>query len=204
MKVTVLSGGLLGTNSYLVSDAERTEAVVVDPVCPYEEVLSLLQPGQRLTAAVLTHGHFDHIEALASYHGAGVPILMHRADEEMLSSPQKNGSLRLFEPLSFPFGADGYLEDGGALPVGKEALCVMHTPGHTKGSICLWSGGAVLSGDTVFAFGDYGRCDLYGGDEAQMKLSLDRFFAKEGEYIIYAGHGDCASYISEKTMRGYL
>ncbi len=203
MRVTVLPGGLLGTNSYLVSDAEKAEAIVVDPVHSYEDVLSLLAEGQRLVAALLTHGHFDHIEALASYKEAGIPILMHKADEEMLSSADKNGSRRLASPIVFSFGADGYLQDGGMVALGKEALTVMHLPGHTKGSVALWGDGFVLSGDTVFSHGDYGRCDLYGGDEAQMKASLARFFSKEGEYVVYAGHGGYTSYISEKIIRGY-
>ena len=204
MKVIDIQGGLLGTNTYLVVDDAEKEALLVDPVLPVGEISAYLPCGARITAALLTHGHFDHIEALASYKEAGIPIFVHREDEEMLSSAEKNGSYRLLaRPIAFSFGADGYLEDGKEIPLGSELLTVMHLPGHTKGSIALWGDGFVLSGDTVFAFGDYGRCDLYGGDEEKMQASLRRFFSQTGEYVIYAGHGGPASYSREKILRKY-
>ena len=203
MKVISICGGLIGTNTYLVTDEEEREAVLVDPTCPFSALSAYLPKSASLIAVLLTHGHFDHIEALASYKEAGVPILMHRLDEEMLSSSDKNGSYLLGYPITFPFGADGYLEDGAAFSVGKEALTVMHTPGHTKGSITLWGKDFVLSGDTVFAYGDYGRCDLYGGSEETIQASIRRFFSREGEYTVYAGHGNAASYRNEKLLRGY-
>lgn len=201
MKVLSFKGGCFGANTYIVMDDKEENALVIDPSAKPAEVLPTLTKKTVLRGIVLTHGHFDHIEALAEWKALSLPLCLAEKDEELLSSPAKNGSLFFGFSLSFPFKADRLLKDGETLTVGNEALTVMHTPGHTKGSIVLWGEDFVITGDTVFADGGYGRYDLYGGEKAALADSLSRFFSRQGEYRIYAGHGREGRYTQEKQYR---
>lgn len=159
---------------YLLGDAEHREAAVVDPGWEVARILDVLrQDGYRLTAAFVTHHHFDHVMGLGELlKAADVPIYVHRQDAPLLSL--ERGSVR---PL-----------DGGeTLHVGKLAIQAIHTPGHTTGSQCLLVNGRLLSGDTLFVRA-CGRWDLPGGDPAVLYESLTKLKALDEATVLCPGH----------------
>ena len=192
--------GMIQENAYIVSARGRDDCVVVDPGDDYPKLKQAI--GARPVAAILlTHGHFDHIlgaGALAAETGA--PVYIRPEDTEMLNDPELNGySLMGEDEMAGPAPA--------ALPLGESILAagldfqVLPTPGHSKGSACLYlpGEGVLFSGDTLFQAG-YGRLDLYGGSSEAMVLSLRRLFALPGDTRVYPGHGN-ATTIGEERAR---
>jgi glyoxylase-like metal-dependent hydrolase (beta-lactamase superfamily II) len=195
IEVQVLPIGPLRTNVVLVGDPERREAIVVDPAIPSLATLmtQLAERGWRLVLALATHGHWDHMgemAALAAHHATHhheeLPIGVHPLDRHRLIDPQ---------PLAAPFPIPAVvptrdLNDGDRITAGSINFTVLHTPGHTEGSISLFdaSAGLLLSGDTLF-FGGWGRTDLPGGDAAAMLDSLGRLRALDPATRVIPGHG---------------
>lgn len=179
------------SNCYIVSSSSA--AVVIDPSTSAERILSELRKRElNICAILLTHGHFDHIlRADALRAATGAPLCVHALDAELLSDGAKNASLpflgrdlRIGEP-------DSLISDGDIISVGDESILVIHTPGHTKGSVCFDLGDAMLTGDTLFSHG-FGRCDLYGGDRSALADSIKRLYALSlsSDRKIYCGHGE--------------
>ena len=131
---------------------------------------------------------FDHILKLDSLRAqTHAEVCIHSADAEMLTDPELNGSE--FFGLEFAsLGADRVLENGEALPLGKESIEVISTPGHTPGSVCYDCGDKLVCGDTLFTSG-YGRYDLPGGDAATLFKSLKKLSERRDDPMIYPGHG---------------
>jgi glyoxylase-like metal-dependent hydrolase (beta-lactamase superfamily II) len=195
IEVQVLPIGPLRTNVVIVGDAERREAIVVDPAIPSLAALTayLAERNWRLVLALATHGHWDHMgemAALAAHHAAHhhetLPIGVHPLDRYRLVEPQ---------PLAAPFPIPAVvptrnLNDGDRISAGSINFTVLHTPGHTEGSISLFdqSAGLLLSGDTLF-FGGWGRTDLPGGDAAAMLNSLSRLRTLDPATRVIPGHG---------------
>jgi len=195
IEVQVLPIGPLRTNVVVVGDPERREAIVVDPAIPSLAALTtyLAERNWRLVLALATHGHWDHMgemAALAAHHTAHLhqelPIGVHPLDRYRLVEPQ---------PLAAPFPIPAVvptrdLNDGDRISAGSINFTVLHTPGHTEGSISLFdqSAGLLLSGDTLF-FGGWGRTDLPGGDAAAMLNSLSRLRTLDPATRVIPGHG---------------
>ena len=195
IEVQVLPIGPLRTNVVVVGDPERREAIVVDPAIPSLAALTtyLAERNWRLVLALATHGHWDHMgemAALAAHHTAhhheGLPIGVHPLDRYRLVDPQ---------PLAAPFPIPAVvptrdLNDGDRISTGSINFTVLHTPGHTEGSISLFdeSAGLLLSGDTLL-FGGWGRTDLPGGDAAAMLNSLSRLRTLDPATRVIPGHG---------------
>ena len=199
--------GELLTNTYFCI-GENRECVVIDPGLDGEGIYEkLCQKNLTPSYILLTHGHFDHIlgvNALAEKTGAKVAI--HFADEELLSDPFKNGALYFYgdrlEKFS-PVKADLFLHDGDEISCGALSFRVIHTPGHTKGSVLFASENAVFCGDTLFAYG-YGRTDLYGGSSEQLGQSLGKILAIPGDPKLYPGHGNTSHLERERdSIRRY-
>ena len=194
MKLSRISPGSFASNCYIISDGG--EAVVIDPSAPAISVMRAVQAEQlKITAILLTHGHFDHMLGLENLRAANpdAPVLIHADDAEMLPDPEKNASgLLLSSPREFA-PPDKVLISGDTVKVGKKTISLLHTPGHTRGSVCYQVGNLLFTGDTLMADG-YGRCDLYGGSEEKMRYTLMRFAAlnEKGSYMIYPGHGPAA------------
>lgn len=185
MIVETVTVGALGTNCYILSaDREAKDVVLVDPGAEGNAIRSRLM--QRHVAAVLlTHGHFDHTGALGDFSEA--PIYIHAKDAPMLKDPRLSVGQMMDDHDMRP-QATNYLEDGDVLSLAGMEIEVLSTPGHTKGSVCLKSGDLMMTGDTLFK-GDYGRTDLPGGSETEMRASLRRLFALHGVHC-YPGHGE--------------
>lgn len=183
--------GELDTNCWLVSDGVSGPLVVIDPAGEADRLLAAI--GDRVVAAVvLTHGHFDHLGAATILLGAtGAPLLVHSWDAAAVTSSAANGGMAFgFDAVAPP--ADRVLEDGDHIEAGALRLDVMHTPGHTPGSICLYAavagGPHLFSGDTLFA-GSVGRTDFPGGDARSIRASIGRLALLPAETLVHPGHG---------------
>ena len=192
-RIITLCVGELGTNCYLLVKGNR--AALIDPAADSGTILHTLQEnGLTLDAILLTHGHFDHIGAVEELRTAtGAPLYLHRADAELLSSPDKNYSTVFLDHAILCRDADVLLRDGDTIPFAGDDITVMHTPGHTMGSVIYRYADTLFCGDTIFKAG-IGRTDLYGGDKRQLGASLVklfRFYDENGkDYRLLPGHGE--------------
>ncbi|MBQ9736449.1 MAG: MBL fold metallo-hydrolase [Clostridia bacterium] len=199
MKVYALYGGGVAAVCYLAVSDDEKEGVLIDPAVTPEVAAARLGTLPTLTAILLTHGHFDHMLALDAWRRkTGAPVYIHEADAEALSDPEKNAS-GVFFPMGECYGrADHLLREGDQITFGGEALTLMHTPGHTRGSSVFVGKGVLFTGDTLMADGNYGRYDLYGGSATALRDSLRRILALGGDYRIYPGHGGDTTKEEEK------
>lgn len=192
MKVIPVSPGSAMANCYLL--VHGAHALVVDP-CVTVSVIhrTAVLAGASLDGILLTHGHFDHILSLDSLRDAtGIPAYIHEQDQQLLPDGQKNafalffGQDRAFRP------AERTLREGDRIPLGDASVEVIHTPGHTGGSVCYRAGNILLTGDTLFA-DTFGRHDLFSGDIDMLKTSLRRLATLDPTLTLYPGHGETAS-----------
>lgn len=193
MKICTLPLGQLETNCYLVADGDGV-AAVIDPAAAPERILQTARDSSlTIQAILLTHGHFDHVGAVAGLTQAlRCPVWMH---ENELTLPEylTDGPL---------YYTDGYGE-GDTVTVGGLQFTVLHTPGHTPGSVCLRCGDALFTGDTLFA-GSCGRTDFSGGSGSEMCRSLRRLAQLPGDLAVYPGHGEATTLAREKRENPYL
>ena len=191
MNIRKLTLGLYQTNTYLL--ANDTEAVVIDPGYEADTILDALA-GKALKAILLTHGHFDHVGAVKELVAeTGCKVYIHAAD---LSLPPMITAGQLYYTHT-------YAEGDTVCPIEGTALHVLHTPGHTPGSVCLLLGDQMFSGDTLFE-GSCGRMDLPGGDQLQMHQSLNRLVSLQADYHIHPGHGGSTTLAAEKRYNPYM
>ena len=191
MNIQKLTLGLYQTNIYILSN--DTEAVVIDPGYEPDIILDALE-GKELKAILLTHGHFDHVGAVKELVAeTGCKVYIHAAD---LSLPPMITAGQLYYTHT-------YAEGDTVCPIEGAALHVLHTPGHTPGSVCLLLGDQMFSGDTLFE-GSCGRMDLPGGDQLQMHQSLNRLVSLQADYHVHPGHGGSTTLAAEKRYNPYM
>lgn len=201
MNIRKISCGPMGANCYLLEN--ENFAAVVDPSEFLEEAVELLKSEKKDKYILLTHCHFDHIAAAGRLRAeTGVPIYAHRLDFDAVSDPDINLSGVFGFPID-SFGADKCLEDGDVLSAGEEEIRVIHTAGHTAGSVCYLIGDAVISGDTLFE-NSIGRTDFPTSNVTEMKNSLDHLCRLSDETKVYSGHGDETTIGREKLNNPYL
>ena len=195
MKIESLTVGPIGTNCYLVYEETRRDVLVIDPGAEAERIIEAL--GERTAAAVLlTHGHFDHTGALYAF--AGAPIYMHPADEIMLRDAAWSVGAGMGDTSPRP-AATGFVQEGSKLTLAGIDVSVLHTPGHTLGSVCYRMGDALFTGDTLFCRG-YGRTDFPGGDSAALMHSIRRLLRLEEDLKVYPGHGVSSGIFQERGV----
>ena len=189
MKIRSICPDSFASNCYLLIEGDK--ALVVDPSVPTRAISSALTAeGTRCVGILLTHGHFDHILSLDECRDAypDAPVYLHSQDAELLSDGQKNAFALFFGQDRAWRPADHLLTKGEIILLGDNRIKVLHTPGHTRGSVCYLCGDDLITGDTLFD-GGYGRCDLYGGDWGALCASLRRLTALSPTLRIYPGHG---------------
>lgn len=190
VNILTLPLGAYQTNCYLVWGEGSDRCVIIDPGYESEEIWKQAQ-GKTVEAILLTHGHFDHVggvNALADK--TGCPVYLHHAD---LSIPAQ---------LTLPLCQTEHYGDGDVLTLAGLSFRVLHTPGHTNGSVCLLTEDCIFSGDTLFA-GSCGRTDL-GGDWATILQSLNRLKNLHGDYRVYPGHSDATTLEEERLYNPYI
>ena len=204
-RIICFQGRGIGSNCYLFSDDAKTSSVVIDPSASPESVAPVFGPIlPTLKAILLTHAHADHMLALKKWKEAtGAPIFIGRFDRYAISDPNANVA-DLIGLASGVFGdADGVLEDGDVIDVGNEKLTVLHTPGHTVGSVSFLANDDVFTGDTLFSLGGVGRTDFFGGSEDALNASVQRLLALPETVRVHPGHGPLTTIGRERIYHGY-
>ena len=197
----------LGTNCYLVKTGENS-GVVIDPADKGKDVVAAARDfGMNIEKILLTHGHFDHTGGVNEIKDiTGAKVYIHENDECMLSDGNK--ALAYFCPSKKyeEKQADVTLKDGDTIEQDGVVFRVMHTPGHSAGSVCFLVDGEesyMFAGDTIFR-DSIGRSDGYSGDYIVQKETLEKLKKIEKDYIILSGHGEATTLSEEKKYNPFL
>ena len=194
MKHTVMALGAYQTNCYILWNEESDRCVVIDPGYEPERILvETARLGKTIEAVLLTHGHFDHVGGVRTL-AAETDCRVYLHEKDLSMPPQMTAG-----PLYY---TDLYRE-GDVLDLAGLKIRVIHTPGHTEGSVCLLVEDAMFSGDTLFE-GSCGRTDLPGGNWATILQSLKRLAGMEKNYAVYPGHGPSTTLEDEKRWNPYM
>lgn len=176
MKIKKFTGGLLESNGYVMYQDKGGSCYVIDPGSSSKTFIKYIEDmALDLKGILLTHHHSDHVAAVKKLSAHfECPVYIHREDADYYRD-----------------SADVFLEDGMLLDLDGEAICIIHTPGHTAGGVCFYSekSKVVFTGDTIFD-NDLGRTDLPGGSEKQLVSTCREIIDKwSNEIFIYPGHG---------------
>jgi hydroxyacylglutathione hydrolase len=202
MWVDVFSDNAFDENCWVIAAEGGEDAVVVDPGFAPERVRGMLErAGKRAVAVLATHGHHDHVGAAADLCGDDLPFVIHEADALALTDPTAWGA-------GYDVGPQDVKDlrtvaDGDVLRFAGFTIHVLHTPGHTPGSVLYRTDGWVLSGDVVFA-GAIGRSDFPNSSAEAMERSLDRFLGLPDDLDVFPGHGPRTSVGRERATNPYL
>ena len=198
--------GPLACNCYIVGDPDTRDAIVIDPGGDAEVILAEIRRlGLNVAAIVATHAHFDHVIASDAIRAeTGAPFMLHDADRPLLDWVQESARMFLGLELPPPAEVDTGAGEGTKLTAGSVELEVVHTPGHSPGSISLVAPQALFSGDTLFA-GSIGRTDLPGGDTRSLIGAVrSKLFKLNEELPVYPGHGPATTIAREKATNPFV
>ena len=189
LKIHVLTLGDYQTNCYIIHEERSSTCCVIDPGYDPSRILAYLEKaGLQMEAVLLTHGHFDHVGAVRDI-AAETDCAVYICPDDLSMPPQLTAG-----PLYYTHTYG----EGDVLQLAGLSIRVIQTPGHTRGSVCLITGDAMFSGDTLFE-GSCGRTDLPGGDWAVILQSLKRLKEMTKDYKVYPGHG-CATTLADEQM----
>lgn len=190
MKFKRLPLGIYQANCYVIWDEETKKSAIIDPGGDFESLDTFIKNNYlNVEAIILTHGHADHIGAVidAKEH-YNAKVFIHKEDYEMLRDKNINHSDKMGYRI-IELEADKKLEENDEIKIGSTILSIIHTPGHTRGSICIRTENVLFSGDTLFA-GSIGRTDLEGGSfEDIIKSIKEKIITLPDDTQIYPGHG---------------
>ncbi len=197
MKIYTAQVGELATNCYIVWDEQTGDAAIIDPGDSGRALRTWLDEHHlTLRMILLTHAHFDHVGGVRGLiEGGSVPIWIHR-DEFSYDNSMSQGMLD-------PDWEYHYYDEGDTVALGAITFRVMHTPGHTPGSVCLLCGDVLFAGDTLFQ-GSCGRTDFPGGSWEQMMASLSRLYHLDGDYTVLSGHTGSTTLERERKTNFFM
>jgi hydroxyacylglutathione hydrolase len=205
--INCIPGGSFLTNSYLIGDPATNDAILIDPGSQVREVLAEIEDSElNVRQIVNTHAHIDHASGVEDAKQAlGAEFLLHPLEEPVLEA-LPDSALRFpeFSGVKVP-KIDRYIEEGDKIEIGSLSANVIHTPGHTFGSICLLIGENVISGDTLFA-GSVGRVDLTGGTSMnELVHSIKtKLMVLPDSYRVYPGHGPSTTIGIERRSNPFI
>lgn len=193
LKIHTLTLGMYQTNTYIIHEESSSHCCVIDPGYNAPAILDRLDElGLTLDAILLTHGHFDHVGAVKDL-AADTDCRVFLCAEDTQLPPMFTAGKLYF--------TDTYGE-GSILNIAGLYIHVLHTPGHTPGSVCLLADDALFSGDTLFA-GSCGRTDI-GGNSTVIQKSLKRLASMEVDFRVFPGHGESTTLAAEKRYNPYM
>ena len=198
MKVKLLRVGPIGTNCYILEDDQTNLAAVIDPGDEPELIQEALEKeGVEVRYLLLTHGHYDHTTAVPALHRVypQADIYIHQADA--------NGAGSTLFPLTGEVDDLKLYDEGDVIRLGDHEIQVLHTPGHTPGSVTLKVEDVLFPGDTLFA-GSCGRTDLRGGSYEQIMQSLKRLGELKGDFHVCPGHEATSTLERERRSNPFL
>lgn len=198
MKIISMQVGPIMTNCYILIDEESKKTAVIDPGEDADRILAALrEEDSQVEYILLTHGHYDHTTAVPELHAAlpQARIYIHQADA--------NGAGSKLFPLASQVEDLLLYDEGDTLVLGGLTIQVLHTPGHSPGSVTLQVEDVLFSGDTLFA-GSCGRTDLPGGSYDQMMASLKRLGELEGEFRVLPGHNAPSTLDREREYNSFV
>ena len=193
LKIHTLTLGMYQTNTYIIHEENSKGCCVIDPGYEADAILRKCEAlGLNVEAILLTHGHFDHVGAVKDLAAdTGCRVFACAGDEQL--PPMFTGG-KLYVTARY--------EEGTILNIAGLYIRVLHTPGHTPGSVCLLVDDVIFSGDTLFA-GSCGRTDI-GGSWTEIQASLKRISLLEGDFTVYPGHGESTTLAAERRYNPYM
>lgn len=204
MKIEKIVEPYFGENMYILVDENTKKCAVIDPGGAKDKILNYIKSNSlNLEYILLTHAHGDHIGAVNYIKSkTGAKVVAHSEEKELLLDNRKNLSYSMHcGPQEVD--ADIYVNDKDKLDLGELRLSFIHTPGHTKGCMCIRVNNEMFTGDTLFA-GSIGRTDLYSGNYKQIEKSLKKLAKYEDNVKIYPGHGPSSTLGIEKVSNPYM
>ena len=206
MILKTLPVGTLGTNCYILGCEKTHAGVIIDPGGEAPRIIDEAAADRlEIQYIINTHAHIDHIQANEELRKTfSCPLCIHEKDEESYGNPDLNlSSPVLCSPITFP-PADKKLREGDKIEIGELSLSILHTPGHTPGSISIIVEKDVFTGDALFA-GGIGRTDLPGGDyDLLMKSIREKLLTLPDDFLIHPGHGPSSTIGTEKKGNPWL
>lgn len=195
---------MLQENTYILTDSETNQGMVIDPGCYTPAMKKELRNLTELKYIILTHAHGDHMGALNAIRKdyPDAVLIAGVKEKELLLDAENNGSME-FSPEPVSTEADRYVSEGDSATLGSIEFTFMETPGHTKGGICICGDGKIFTGDTLF-FRSIGRTDLYSGNMEQMRKSLQKLMRLPDEIQVLPGHGPGTSIGAEKKGNPFV
>jgi len=205
IKIEALKVGLLSANCYIVYDQETLEGMVIDPGGNPEIILEYVKNFElNITRILLTHGHGDHIAGVEGVAKAlKVPVWVHKNDKELMEDGTKNLSVMLHIG-DITYDADVYFDESSSMEFLGQQVKIIHTPGHTPGSVSFLIGSDLFVGDTLF-FHSIGRSDLYAGNFDDLEKSIqEKIYTLDESIKIYPGHGPQTNVGEEMKNNSYI
>lgn len=195
---------MLQENTYILTDSETNQGMIIDPGCYTPAMKKELQSMNELKYIILTHAHGDHMGALNAIRRdyPDTVLIAGVKEKKLLLDAENNGSME-FSPEPVSTEADRYVSEGESVNLGSVTFTFMETPGHTEGGICICGDGKIFTGDTLF-FRSIGRTDLYSGNMDQMRKSLQKLMRLPDEIQVLPGHGPGTSIGAEKKGNPFV
>ena len=195
---------MLQENTYILTDSETNQGMVIDPGCYTPAMKKELRNLTELKYIILTHAHGDHMGALNAIRKdyPDAVLIAGAKEKKLLLDAENNGSME-FSPEPVSTEADRYVSEGDSVTLGSIEFTFMETPGPTEGGICMCGDGKICTGDTLF-FRSIGRTDLYSGNMEQMRKSLQKLMRLPDEIQVLPGHGPGTSIGAEKKGNPFV
>lgn len=205
--VMINTGGIFCTNCYLVISDSGNAALIDAPAGGAGILAEIEKNGAKLKKILLTHGHCDHIESVAFLaKETGAQVFIHEMDEKKLSDDHLNLSEYFSDYYDKPvehFVGASKVSDGDIITLDELSFKVLHTPGHTSGSVCYICGETMFSGDTLFKM-SAGRTDMPDGNSLKLNESLKMLDGLGKDYVLLSGHGDRSTLSNERKYNPFM